>query len=153
MVNVTLKELITRTSWAKIEEKMLAIYPEEADSLHHFKRLYWSLANLEADQNPAGAMIQFELFSDDEVEQYFDDSYDEYDDYDDFYEEEFTMTLDKWKKILGYFIPNEILKEIDGAEAVVHAFVEAAYGGLREVEVEIENDVEVVTFLKPEKED
>lgn len=136
MVKMTLKELITGTTWVNIEKKMLAIYPEECDSLHYYKRLFWTLSNLEADENPTGAMIEFELFSD-EDEVYYEDYEDDYDDYDDLDEEEFTMSLEKWKKFLGYFISDSLLQEIDEAEVITHAFVEATYGGFREIEMPI----------------
>lgn len=131
MVKMTLKEVINRVSWAKIEEKIFAIYPEESDSLHYYKRLYWTLSNLDADDNPAGKMIQFELLSEDE-ELYYEDLADDYEDFDNTYDEDFHMGIEEWKKFLGYFISITLLEEIDEAEVIAHAFVEATYGGFRE---------------------
>lgn len=137
MVKITLKELINRVSWAKIEEKMFAIYPEECDTLHYYKRLYWTLSNLEADENPTNEIIEFELLSEDEDVYYddFDDDFDDYeDDYEDEFDEELGMSVEKWKKYLGHFIPSSLLEEIEEAEVIAHAFVEATYGGFKEAE-------------------
>ena len=128
---MTLKEVINRVSWAKIEEKMFAIYPEETDSLHYYKRLYWTLINLDADENPTGKMIEFELLSEDE-ELYYEMEADDYDDYDDVYEDGFQMDAACWNRLLGYFISYGLLEEMDEAEIIAHTFVEATYGGFRE---------------------
>lgn len=135
-MKVTLKNVLQDVTWAELEKRILSIYPEEDDSLDLYKRLYWDLYNLTPIVNQTGAMIEFELFNEDE-EIFYDENDIEYIDADSF---EVGMSLDRWKIYLGYYIPDELFEQISKAEIITHAFIEASYGGFTESFTPSKND-------------
>lgn len=131
----TFKELLLGTTWHDIEEKMLYIYPEESDSLNYYKKLYWQLLNLVPIENVDGREMNFELL-DGEDEIFYDEmglGYEEWE------EINLEVTVDEWKRYLSYFVSNELIKEIGLTDIVVHAFVEATYGGFKEDDIDSNN--------------
>lgn len=130
-MNLSLKNIIEDVSWSDIEAKMLSIYPEEEDSLHFYKRLYWELINLEPDENPLGLKIEFELFDEEDEVFYDTENYDTEFDMDDFM---VGLTTEQWRKFLGYHVSGDMLKDLDKAEIITHAFLESNYGGFLEAE-------------------
>jgi hypothetical protein len=125
-MSVTFKDLINRTKWAVFEEKFLYFYPEEEEIIKWYKQLFWKLSNLDAAPNPNNLLFDLELYTEDEFEE-------EFFDYEDVYEEEFHDYNDaKWSEFLGYYIPFELLEELDEAEILVHIFYELTYNGANE---------------------
>ena len=123
---MTFKQLIHQITWTELEYEIVEIYPDERDLLTYYKKLFWTLCNLEADENKIGAELVLDLISEEEIREYEDDD-------DLYFEQDFSLdelSEEDWKRYLGYYIPDDLLMEFPVATIIVHVLMEAVYGGL-----------------------
>lgn len=124
-MNTTLKDLISSLTWREVEATLYELYPDEADVVRYYKRLFWDLSNSPAAENPSEAVIYLDLFDEEEEEYYEIDLYEET-------VQPYTTTLEVWQQYLGFYIDPELLAKLPPSEVLAHILVEFTYGGFEE---------------------
>lgn len=139
---IQLRELLARNVWVNIKNKIIEIYPDQVENIELYKRVYFSLLNMEQGENEDGIVIilrkTFEKDFDEETFEELETGLEYIDVFGMEPDDTQTYALDfsEWEDWIAFYCNHNDLEERGEPEFIAHVLWEMTFTGYTKNQVE-----------------
>lgn len=126
---IKFRDVLFETLWIDVEESLLDLYPDPSENIEGYRQVYEELNSLEPSDNEDNCTIVIELQYDDiEKKNYYSVSglIDGM---------TYGIEFSPWEEWLGYYVDENLLKEMSKEEIVAHCLYEMTWAGFTQKDI------------------